>query len=149
MSLPHEAYAGLVSRLVALVIDVVAVTVSAAVAVAVVVGGSEVLLRGTPAWATVTAGLAAGLLPPVYFSVFWWIRGQTPGNMIMGIALRRQDGEPPAFARSLIRAVIGLLLAPLWLLGMVLVLVDDRRRSLLDLACGTAVVYVPEDTSRR
>jgi uncharacterized RDD family membrane protein YckC len=149
MSLPHEAYAGLVSRLVALAIDVVVVTVSAGVAVAVLVGGSEVLLRGTPAWVTVTAGLAAGLLPPAYFSVFWWIKGQTPGNMAMGIALKRQDGEPPAFARSLIRALIGLLLAPVWLLGMVLILVDDRRRSLLDRACGTAVVYVPEDALGR
>ncbi|MGH8773691.1 MAG: RDD family protein [Jiangellaceae bacterium] len=141
MSLPPEAYAGLVSRLVALAIDVVVVTVAAGATVALVVGGTDVLLRGTPGWATVTSAVVVGLLPTVYFSLSWWTTGQTLGNMTAGVAIRRSDGAHLAFSRSLVRALIGLALAPVWLLGMVLVLVDHRRRSLLDYACGTVVVY--------
>jgi uncharacterized RDD family membrane protein YckC len=37
--------------------------------------------------------------------------------------------------------VFGLAFAPIWLLGMALVLVDARRRGLIDLAFGTVVVY--------
>ncbi len=142
MNLPHEAYAGLISRLVALAIDIVLITVGAAIAVGLAFGGSQVLLRETPDWVGLVVGVAIGLLPVVYFSGSWWIAGQTPGGMTMGIAVRHRNGVPLRFTRSLLRALIGLALAPIWFLGMALVLVDDRRRGLIDVACGTVVVYV-------
>lgn len=144
MSLPHEAYAGLVSRLVALAIDIAAVALGAAVAVGLAVGGSQMMIRETPGWVGPVVGVAIGLIPVVYFSASWWIVGQTPGGMAMGIAVRQGGGEPLGLARSLLRAVFGLAFAPIWLLGMALVLVDARRRGLIDLACGTVVVYVPQ-----
>jgi uncharacterized RDD family membrane protein YckC len=144
MSLPHEAYAGLVSRLVALAIDIAAVALGAAVAVGLAVGGSQMMIGETPGWVGPVVGVAIGLIPVVYFSASWWIVGQTPGGMAMGIAVRQGGGEPLGLARSLLRAVFGLAFAPIWLLGMALVLVDARRRGLIDLACGTVVVYVPQ-----
>jgi hypothetical protein len=41
-----------------------------------------------------------------------------------------------------LRSAIGLLLAPLWLIGLITVLFDDRRRSLLDMLSGTVVRYI-------
>jgi uncharacterized RDD family membrane protein YckC len=144
MSPPHEAYAGLVSRLVALAIDIAAVALGAAVTVGLAVGGSQMMIRETPGWVGPVVGVAIGLIPVVYFSASWWIVGQTPGGIAMGIAVRRGGGEPLGLARSLLRTVFGLAFAPIWLLGMALVLVDARRRGLIDLACGTVVVYVPQ-----
>ena len=59
----------------------------------------------------------------------------------MGIAVRDDMGRPLRFPRSLIRAVLGLAVAPLWLAGMIAVLLDTRRRGLLDMVVRTVVVY--------
>src|SRR4029453_6361957 len=50
-SLRHEDYGGVVSRLVAVAIDVVVITVAAAAAAGLVVGGAEGGVGGTPGWA--------------------------------------------------------------------------------------------------
>jgi uncharacterized RDD family membrane protein YckC len=142
--LHHEDYAGVVSRLLAVAIDVTVVTVAAAAGTALVVGASEVMLGDTPGWVVALTGACLGLVPTLYFALSWWITGQTAGGLAMGIAVRRAQGEPLGFPRSLIRAVLSLAFAPIWLLGIALALVDERRRGLLDVVAGTVVVYQPE-----
>ena len=58
----------------------------------------------------------------------------------MSLRLVTGHGDPPGFARSLLR-LLGLLLAiiPMFL-GFLPALVDDRRRALQDFMAGTAVV---------
>jgi uncharacterized RDD family membrane protein YckC len=143
-SLHHEDYAGIVSRLVAVAIDVAVLTVAAAAAAGLVLGGAEVVLGDTPGWLVAATSFVLALLPTLYFTLGWWILGQTAGGLAMGIAVRRAGGRPLHFPRALVRAVLGLSFAVIWLIGMALVLVDQRRRALIDVVTGTEVVYVPE-----
>lgn len=142
--LRHRAYAGLVSRLVALVIDIVIVTLAAAAVLAVGVGGSRVMLGETPGWVRAAVGGVIALLPAGYLSGGWWVSGQTFGNMAIGIVVPDDAGRPLRFPRALLWAVLGLALAPFWLAGLLAVLVDARRRGLLDMVCRTVVLYVPD-----
>jgi uncharacterized RDD family membrane protein YckC len=141
---PHDGYAGVVSRLAALVLDVAIVTLLAAGIVALAIGGAEVMLGRVPRWVEVPTVLAVALLPVAYFTTAWWLTGQSLGGIAMGIAVRDARVRSLGFPRSLIRAAAGLALAPVWLVGMCLILVDGRRRGLLDLLVGTVVVYAPD-----
>jgi len=141
VGLPHDAHAGIVSRLAALVLDVVVVTLVAAVITGVALAGAEVMLGRVPAWVQVPTAVAIGLLPVAYFTAAWWLVGQTIGGVAMGITVRDTAARPLRFLRALIRAAVGLALAPIWLLGMILILIDRRRRSLLDIVTGTIVLY--------
>lgn len=144
VELPRDAHAGIVSRVAALGLDVVAVTLVAAVVTGMALAAAEVMLGRVPAWVQVPTAVAVSLLPVTYFTVAWWLVGQTLGAVAMGIEVRDAAGRPLRFPRAFIRAAAGLLVAPIWLLGMILILFDGRRRGLLDLAVGTIVVYRPE-----
>jgi uncharacterized RDD family membrane protein YckC len=143
-SLRHEDYAGVVSRLVAVAIDVAVLTVAAAAGAGLVLGGAEVVLGHTPGWLVAATSSVLGLLPTLYFTLGWWILGQTAGGIAMGIAVRRVGGRPLHFLRALVRAILGLAFFVIWLIGLALAFVDQRRRGLLDVITGTEVVYVPE-----
>lgn len=144
---PRDGYAGIVSRVAALVLDVVVVTIVAAVITGLALAGAEVMLGRVPAWVQVPTALAVSLLPVTYFTVAWWLVGQTLGGVAMGIEIRDAGMRRLRFPRAFIRAAAGLLLAPVWLAGMILILFDDRRRGLLDMAVGTTVVYRPESAA--
>ena len=141
---PRVAYAGIVSRVAALVIDVVVVTLVASVVTGLALAGAEVMLGRVPAWVQVPTAIAVSLLPVTYFTLAWWLVGQTLGAVAMGIEVRDAADRPVRFLRALVRAVAGLLLAPVWLVGMIFILFDHRRRGLLDIVVGTTVVYRPE-----
>ena len=143
-SLRREDYAGVVSRLVAVAIDVAVLTVAAAAGAALVLGGAEVVLGHTPGWLVAATSAVLGLLPTLYFALGWWILGQTAGGLVMGIAVRRLGGRPLRFPRALLRAILGLVFPVIWLIGLTLAFIDQRRRGLLDVITGTEVVYVPE-----
>jgi uncharacterized RDD family membrane protein YckC len=143
-SLRHEDYAGVVSRLAALAIDVVVLTIAAAAGAGLVLGGAEVVVGDTPGWLVALTSFALALLPTLYFSLGWWFVGQTAGGLAMGIAVRRVGGRPLHFPRALLRAFLGLAFPVVWLIGLALALVDQRRRGLLDVVTGTEVVYLPE-----
>lgn len=140
-SMTSDRYAGLVSRGVALLIDVLALVLASAAVYVVLVEGSGLMLGGSPSWVRPATSIVISLLPTAYFTCAWWLTGQTAGDVAMGVAVVRVDGSSLGFFRALLRAVVGLALAPVWLAGLVVTLVDSRRRSLLDLVFGTAVVY--------
>ncbi len=143
-SLRREDYAGVVSRLVAVAIDVAVLTVAAAAGAGLVLGGAEVVLGHTPGWLVAVTSSALALLPTLYFALGWWILGQTAGGLAMGIAVRRLGSRPLRFPRALLRAILGLVFPVFWLIGLTLAFIDQRRRGLLDVITGTEVVYVPE-----
>ena len=135
-------YAGIATRAIGLAIDV-------AIAQAIVFAGGAVLalvaslvdmnldndlvtILGVCAW-TVVVG--------TYFVLFWSTAGQTPGMRLMGLRVLTYDGRRPSLARSFLRLIgLGLSIIPLFA-GFLPVLVDDRRRGLLDMIAGTVVVY--------
>ncbi|GAA4045636.1 RDD family protein [Nonomuraea soli] len=136
-----DAYAGLVSRVMALLIDVLVLVLGTAAVYLVLVEGSELMLGGSPSWVRPVAGTVMGVLPTAYFTLAWWLTGQTAGDIVMGVTVSRANGERLGFLHALLRAVVGLALAPLWLAGMVTTLIDGRRRALLDMLFGTVVRY--------
>jgi uncharacterized RDD family membrane protein YckC len=94
--------------------------------------------------------VAVALLAFVYEVVFVALRGATPGKMAMGIAVIRQDGTfPPGWNAAVLRAVlpligivpvIGFVSGLLELVSVVLLFVDERRRTIPDRIATTYVV---------
>jgi uncharacterized RDD family membrane protein YckC len=141
---PDHTYAGLVSRVAALAVDVTLVAASAsAVRVLPEVVWHTVTNLPTPHWFRTACGLAAAVLPFAYFTLCWWLPGQTLGQMLLGIAVRRHDGEEdPSLIQAALRAGFGLLIAPLWIVGLVAILWDPKRRAWHDKVFRTVVPYV-------
>lgn len=139
---PQDAYAGLVSRLAALMTDVAVVTLAAlAISTLPSLAWEQVFLRAVPGWLTVGSAVAAALLPAVYFATCWWLTGQTIGGLLFGVAVQHRDGHALSFVQAAARAIVGLLLAPLWMVGMLGALRDDRRRAWHDRLFRTVVRY--------
>jgi uncharacterized RDD family membrane protein YckC len=137
-------YAGVVTRAVALVIDVVIVNAIALV-VSVVMGlvlstlipGRQSLdlptvLASATAWIVFVGG---------YFAGFWALVARTPGMRLMGLELVTTAGGTVGLTRAVAR-VGGMILAAIPLgAGFLLSLVDDRRQGLQDKLAGTVVLY--------
>ena len=135
----RQQYSGLVTRLLALGVDAVVLLV-ASVAVGFGVPALWSSVQGSaPGWLKDGAHVAAGLLPLLYFWLSWCVLGRTPGDLVFGIVVRRTDGSPVGVLRAGARAFLGLLLAPIWLVGMIAVVLDPRRRAVHDMLLGTVV----------
>jgi uncharacterized RDD family membrane protein YckC len=148
MDVPAGApqYAGLVTRVVAFVIDAAIIN---GVAFLLVAGASLVLsvfgssLDDLPDWLLVAAGAGGWvLLAGSYFVGSWALTGQTVGMRVMAIRVVTRDGGHVSIWRGL-RRLVGLVIAAIPLFaGYLLILVDDRRRGLQDRIAGTLVVFV-------
>ena len=79
---------------------------------------------------------------PVLFEVF--MRGQTPGKKVLGIAVVNDDLSPvtlgPSLVRNLLRSIDFLPL--MYLAGLVTMLTNQRFQRLGDMAAGTLVVSI-------
>jgi uncharacterized RDD family membrane protein YckC len=135
----REEYSGLVTRLLALSVDAVLLLI-ASVAVGFGVPALWASVEGSaPGWLKDGAQAAAALLPLLYFWLGWWIAGQSLGGLVFGIIVLRRDGSRVGVWRAGARAFFGLLFAPIWLAGMILTVLDSRRRAAHDLLMGTIV----------
>jgi len=154
------AHAGLVSRLLALLIDI------ALLMLTLLVGNllwSSLLVAGPVRWLTAAlVGWAPGLepwraalgliLPPTlgaltvvgYFLFFLTLGGQTVGKRIIGLRVVSTDGRRISTLQALVR-VAGYLVssAPLYI-GFLAALFDSERRAWHDRLAGTVVVYAWE-----
>ena len=137
----RTVFAGIVTRALALAVDVAAtigihlLLVAAVALVASLVGG----LR--PQWLVgMLLGLGWILIAGGYFVLFWSTTGQTPGMRLFRLRVRHR-GAVPSVGRSIVRMVgLVLAIAPFFL-GFVPVLFDERRRGLPDFLAGTVVLY--------
>jgi uncharacterized RDD family membrane protein YckC len=82
--------------------------------------------------------VAGVVIPPTYRILFFVITGQTPGMAVMGLRLRRSDGRKVGIRQAVKRvltfyATLGL--------GSFLIPVTARRRALHDIVAGTVVVH--------
>ena len=144
-------YAGLVSRGVARLIDILLLAVMVAGSVWVVqqflgidpnrcppVGewwNLRARLCGYMPYAVLLAGV---VIPPAYRILFFVVTGQTPGMAVMGLRLRRSDGRKVGVRQALKRVLAYSLTLGL---GSFLIPVTGRRRALHDILAGTVVVY--------
>lgn len=135
-----RAYAGLVSRLVALAVDVALLTL-AGLGISVLPGLAWSQVIGyPPGWLTQASGIVASVLPWAYFTVAWWLGGQTVGGLVIGTRVARINGRRPRLVQAALRAFVGLLLVPVWLVGLGWVLWDPRRRAWHDIVFRTVVL---------
>jgi uncharacterized RDD family membrane protein YckC len=76
-----------------------------------------------------------------YFVYFEGTTGQTIGKKIVNIKVVKEDGKPmtyiDAFIRTLLRLIDGQLA---YLLGLIIILVSEKRQRLGDMAAKTLVV---------
>jgi uncharacterized RDD family membrane protein YckC len=145
-SLPREAEAlqgrtaGLVSRSVAAVIDVVVV--------AAVLLGLYVAIAGAvfvwnprsftfPSWSGIVSMTSAWFVATAYLTVGWWTAGRTCGCTVMGLRVVDRRDRDLRFARSLVRAVV----CTLFPLGLAWIALDAKSRAVHDLVVRSRVVY--------
>jgi uncharacterized RDD family membrane protein YckC len=144
--LPHRAYAGLVTRLLGLAVDAFVLTAVVIATDQLPTLAWQAMVGRSPHWLEVATGTLARLLPLLYFSGCWWLGGQTAGALLVGVSVRRPDGRHLGPVRATLRAVAGLALAPLWVIGLVTVLWDGERRALHDKLFSTVVRHVGRHT---
>ena len=136
------AYAGLVSRAIALGVDALTVVVVFAAGVGIVALIGSLVGGIRPHWLVgVLLGVGLYLAAAMYFALFWSAAGQTPGMRLMRLRVRRANESGISVLRALVR-VAGLAIAIIpFFAGFLPVLFDGRRRGLPDYIAGTVVVY--------
>ncbi|HUE26023.1 MAG TPA: RDD family protein [Solirubrobacteraceae bacterium] len=141
---PQEAptrYAGVVTRTIALVADVLLIdAVALAVAGAVALIFAVFAVTGRNHTLTAIIGGAAFVAWLVgYFVTFWTTTGQTPGSRMMRIRVLRTDGGRLRPIQALIRLGAMVLSLPLFW-GYWPILTSPRRRGVPDAMAGSVVV---------
>jgi uncharacterized RDD family membrane protein YckC len=137
----HIGYAGLVTRAVALGIDALVIN-----GIAVITGALVNLIAsffGHQGDLSPVAALLGGAVwiawSALYFTIFWSLTGQTPGDRLMGIRVYSTTADRIRIRQAFVR-YWAMLLAFLPLgAGFVPVLTDDRRRGLHDRIANTVV----------
>lgn len=154
-------YAGPVTRLAALAIDIGIVFVLATLVLAAVdlVGrtfglGDVDLSSAGPAWAW-----GGGLVVAAFLYSFLGLEvvGRTPGKAAVGLRVVRADGVRVGVTAAVVRTVVLPVSVAVAGLGLLLAVVRADRRALHDMVAGTAVVHdwaqrpatLPADLSRR
>jgi uncharacterized RDD family membrane protein YckC len=137
-------YAGVVTRGVALAIDVALVE-----GTLIVIAGMLALIASAVGGvdfgpvATVVSALAWALITAGYFVVGWSTAGQTLGMRAMELSVLTEDRlVPPGVLRSMCRVVLLGLCILVFFLGFVPVLFDRRRRGVHDMLARTVVLHV-------
>ena len=146
LSVPREARsyqgtcAGVVTRLAAGSVDVLAV----AVAVAGTYAGWAALRfvleprafrMPDPSLLWIVVVFFAYLV--LYLTVTWWMAGRSVGDHLWGIRVTTRDGGQLGLARAFARAVV----CAVFPVGLLWCAVDRDRRALHDLLLRTSVVY--------
>ena len=140
----RTVFAGIVTRALALAVDVAATIGIHLLLVAVVALVASLVGGLRPQWLVgMLIGLAWILIAGGYFVLFWSTTGQTPGMRLFRLRVHSR-GAVPSVGRSIVR-MVGLVLAIVpFFLGFAPVLFDERRRGLPDFLAGTVVEYEDE-----
>ena len=140
----RTVFGGIVTRALALAVDVAATIGIHLLLVAVVALVASLVGGLRPQWLVgLLLGLGWILIAGGYFVLFWSTTGQTPGMRLLRLRVRHR-GAVPSVGRSIVR-MVGLMLAIVpFFIGFVPVLFDERRRGLPDFLAGTVVKYEDE-----
>jgi uncharacterized RDD family membrane protein YckC len=141
----RTGFAGIVTRALALAVDVAATIGLHLLLVAVVALVASLVGGLSPEWLVgVLLVLGWILIAGGYFVLFWSTTGQTPGMRLFRLRVHNAEGAAPSVGRSIVR-MVGLVLAiAVFFVGFVPVLFDEHRRGLPDFLAGTVVKYEDE-----
>jgi uncharacterized RDD family membrane protein YckC len=137
--------AGLVTRLLALAIDVGLVNLGFFALSALFDWAlSAVTQWDSGAGYAIATGVAFyTILISSYLAFFWTLTGQTPAMRFLGIRLDGYDGTPSLSPRTAFRRLVGMVLAAIpFFAGYFMVLFSERRRGLHDRIARTEVILV-------
>jgi len=145
--------AGLVSRAVAAIIDVVLIFAAVLATIAAlwmlsfiidptntgnltasVEAAADRQTRIPPAVAMVAYGYVLNVL---YWTAFWALSGRTVGNLVMGLRVVNRKGAHPGWFLSLARA----LFCTIFPIGLIWVALSRRNKSVQDVVLRTNVIY--------
>lgn len=136
-------YAGGVTRLIAIALDLVITVVIFNLAISATdwllarfVGVDVNPSGGSPAWIVLLLAWQF-----VYFAYCWTLSGKTPAMALLGLRVVRGDGSDLERSRAALRALTLPLGAFLFGLGYIGIVFGRRRRALHDVIADTAVVY--------
>ena len=132
--------AGLVTRSLANVVDVLVVALLVAGGYAAVSAARFLLSPTTftfPAPAPATLLLLGLFVQAVYFTVTWAVAGRTYGDRLLGLRVADDRGTRLGWKRCVTRAA----LCTIFPIGLVWVLVSRENRSVQDLLLRTSVLY--------
>ena len=83
-----------------------------------------------------------------YFTLFRYLTGQTPGEMVCRLRLEAEDGEPPNLAQAFLHSIGGLLSFLSFGYGFYLAVRDSEGRGWNDRLAGTRLRQSEEDSRR-
>jgi uncharacterized RDD family membrane protein YckC len=140
--------AGIVTRLLAALIDVVVVAALTAAVFGAVVAGVFVVNPVSFSWPHALAAettLVTGVVAIAYLTIGWATAGRTVGGAVLGVRVVGRGGGRLGWTRAACRAVLCVLVP----LGLLWAAVSARRRSAQDLLVCSAVLYdVPHTPAR-
>lgn len=134
-------HAGGASRLVAAVIDAMAVSGLFTLGVAGIELLSRVLGGISPDLGWVTGLVSFVVWTFLYVFVSLAIVGRTAGKAVVGLRVVGADGSTLTAGRAFVRTLVFPLSAATLGIGLLLILAHREHRALHDLVAGTAVVY--------
>jgi len=145
-TLEHGHYAGIVTRFIGFMIDVVAIMVTFAIGGRLLEYLLGLLLGHEVAFSDSAreAGVALGIWFFLAFAVPLAAGGRTFGMGIVGLRAVRADGRPIGVGQAVIRTLVLPLSFALLGLGFLLIVLRGDRRALHDVIAGTAVVYATQ-----
>ena len=155
---PSLEFAGFWRRLVAALIDLFAVAVICSIIILIFSpyqwfqwfgwGNSDVfnesVLDALPY--LIGGNVLSFLVNIAYFVGFWVWRGQTPGKMLLGIKLIREDGSDVTIGVALLRYLGYIVSGAVILIGFIWIAFDSRKQGFHDRMAETYVVIIPEAT---
>jgi uncharacterized RDD family membrane protein YckC len=148
----HATPAGLFSRNVARIIDLVCLAALMALTLSlaeIATGESLMSLPRLRLFALPLCGFL-GALTFAYAALFHALgNGRTPGKWVAGIYLLDATGQPPSLIRSAVRALCAFASAALLFLGFAAALFSRRRQAFHDKLTGTYVVRLLDASRRR
>jgi uncharacterized RDD family membrane protein YckC len=152
-------YAGFMSRLLALLVDIGLIVLVLALGSALLSTAIDVLgLRESFDAFVSGSALVSGLMAIVnsllivvgYLVLFWLLTGQTLGMMLLGVRVVNRNGGRVTLARAILRMLGYFLLPGVFFLGFFWILGDDKRQAWHDKLARTYVVYAwdarPDET---
>jgi uncharacterized RDD family membrane protein YckC len=145
---PGIRFAGHGARLMAYIVDTIVIFAVMAGLFAVL-GGITIGAAATESWILAILGFvgwlisffAVGLL---YFPLFWWKGGQTPGMRLFHLrVVRDRDGGPLSGGQASLRLLGYWVNGVVFYVGFAWILIDSRRRGWHDLIAQTCVIEDP------
>ena len=139
--------AGFFSRLEAFIIDLLLITISGLAAI----GGGELIIRffmrpffEVNFHLVRYSPMIFSAVIVIYYLFFWALFGFTPGKLLLGLRIVRQNGNKIGLGRAIVRFVgYWISIIPLGL-GFIWIILDPKREAWHDKLAGTHVIYTWE-----